>query len=244
MKVFGKILPILLFSLALNTSVDAQEKPYFVDGFHGGVYGHYPLRTYTGYMTGLLEKYPEWKMCLEIEPETWDSVMVAAPEDYRIFRDRVIKSDRVEYTNPTYAQPYCYNITGESLIRQFDYGIRKLREHFPDMRFNTYAVEEPCFTSSLPAILKGFGFRYASTKCPNTCWGGYAAATGGELINWIGPDGTSILTSPRHEVESLGDNVWTTIANANSSKYVQACRDAGFKHVIGMCYQDAGWEHA
>lgn len=243
MKIFGKILPIVLFSLALNASVGAQEKPYFVDGFHGGVYGHYPLKTYTGYMTGLLEKHPEWKMCLEIEPETWDSVRVAAPEDYRIFRDQVIKSGRVEYTNPTYGQPYCYNITGESLIRQFDYGIRKLREHFPDICFNTYAVEEPCFTSSLPAILKGFGFKYASTKCPNTCWGGYAAATGGELINWIGPDGTSILTSPRHEVESLGNDVWTTIANANSSEYVKACRDAGFKHVIGMCYQDAGWEH-
>ena len=22
--------------------------------------------------------------------------------------------------------------------------------------------------------------------CPNTCWGGYTAAYGGELVNWVG----------------------------------------------------------
>jgi len=243
MKIIGRfLLPFAICAIASLSSA-AQEKPYFVDGFHGGVYGHYPLKTYTGYMTRLLEQNPDWRFCLEIEPETWDSVMVAAPEDYRIFRDKTIRSPRVEYTNPTYGQPYCYNISGESLIRQFDYGIRKLREHFPEIEFHTYAVEEPCFTSSLPAILKGFGFKYASTKCPNTCWGGYAAPTGGELINWIGPDGTSILTSPRHDVEELGSNVWTTIANFNQKKYVDACRESGFKHVVGMCYQDAGWEY-
>ena len=241
MKTLIKYLALTFACIIGSLSSLAQEKPYFVDGFHGGVYGHYPLKTYTGYMMGLLDKYPDWKMCLEIEPETWDSVKVAAPLDYARFRDEIIMDSRVEYTNPTYAQPYCYNITGESLIRQFHYGIRKLREHFPDIEFSTYAVEEPCFTSSLPAVLKGFGFKYASTKCPNTCWGGYAAPTGGELINWIGPDGTSILTSPRHEVEALGNNVWTTISNNNSQRYVDACRDAGFKHVVGMCYQDAGW---
>lgn len=231
----------VLLLIFTTVAVWAQEKPYFVDGFHGGVYGHYPLKTYTAYMLDLLDEHPDWRMCLEIEPETWDSVKVAAPADYQRFKARVISDPRIEYTNPTYAQPYCYNISGESLIRQFEYGIKELRGHFPDMEFSTYAVEEPCFTSALPAILKGFGFKYASTKCPNTCWGGYAASTGGELINWIGPDGTSILTSPRHDVERLGDNVWTTIANNNSQEYVDACRNAGFKHVVGMCYQDAGW---
>ena len=240
MKRSGRFIAVVLLFVAALAS-RAQEKPYFVDGFHGGVYGHYPLETYTGYMLDLLDRYPAWKMCLEIEPETWDSVKVAAPKDYERFKARVTSDPRIEYTNPTYGQPYCYNISGESLIRQFEYGIKELRGHFPEMQFHTYAVEEPCFTSALPAILKGFGFSYASTKCPNTCWGGYAASTGGELINWIGPDGTSILTSPRHDVERLGDNVWTTIANANSPEYVQACKDAGFRHVVGMCYQDAGW---
>lgn len=61
-----------------------QEKVWFVDGFHGGVYGHYPM-SYTGFMTDRLEKHPDWKISLEIEPETWDTVKVRTPEDYRRF---------------------------------------------------------------------------------------------------------------------------------------------------------------
>ena len=219
------------------------QKPYFVDGYHGGVYGHYPLEWKTRFITSSLEQYPEWRICLEIEPETWDSVAVHTPADYEQMK-RWASSPRVEFTNPTYAQPYCYNISGEILIRQFSYGIRKVHEHFPDVEFVTYAVEEPCFTSCLPQILKLFGYKYATLKCPNTCWGGYAAPYGGETVNWIGPDGSSILTSPRYECEQLVQNsVWQTTAWGNQGIYLRACREAGIKHPVGMCFQDAGWRN-
>lgn len=233
---------VFFAALGLSGISNAQTKLYFVDGFHGGVYGHYPMQTYTTFMSDLIDKYQDWSMCIEIEPETWDTVKVATPDAYRRFQKDIVTNERVEFTNPSYAQPYCYNIQGESLIRQFEYGIKKIHQHFPGVTFSTYAVEEPCFTSALPQILKGFGFKYASLKNPNTCWGGYAAAHGGELVNWIGPDGTSILTSPRHEIEDLtADDVWSTTANGNSAEYFKKALDAGFKHPVGMCYQDAGW---
>lgn len=219
------------------------QKAYFVDGYHGGVYGHYPLEWKTRFITSSLERYPEWRICLEIEPETWDSVAVRTPADYERMKQWAT-SERVEFTNPTYAQPYCYNISGESLIRQFSYGIKKVRQHFPDVEFVTYAVEEPCFTSCLPQILNLFGYKYATLKCPNTCWGGYAAPYGGETVNWIGPDGSSILTSPRYECEDLVQNsVWQTTAWGNQEIYLKACREAGIKHPVGMCFQDAGWRN-
>lgn len=222
-------------------SQQKEGRAMFVDGFHGGVYGHYPLKTYTGYMADQLEKHPGWSICLEIEPETWDSVMVAAPADYLRLREHV-KTGRAEFTNPTYAQPYMYNISGESIIRQFEYGIRKTLEYFPEAEFLTYAVEEPCFTSCLPQILKGFGFKYASLKCPNTCWGGYYAPVEGELVNWTGPDGSVILCSPRYSFEELSrQNVFSTNANNNCSEYLGAAEAAGFHHPVGMTYQDAGW---
>lgn len=216
---------------------------YFVDGYHGGIYGHYPVKWKTRFIVDQLKRHPEWKIGLEIEPETWDTVRVRTSEAYRDFVE-ILKGGRVEFTNPTYAQPYCYNISGESLIRQFAYGIEKLRQHFPDASFTTYAVEEPCFTSCLPAVLKGFGFKYASLKCPNTCWGGYMAPYGGQLVNWIGPDGTSILTVPRYGCEELEQNsVWQTTAWDNSPRYLDACREAGIDNPVGMCYQDAGWRN-
>ena len=99
-------------------------------------------------------------------------VQIQTPGAYRQLKN-VVVTKQVEFTNPTYAQPYCYNISGESIIRQFQYGIAKINKHFPGVTFTTYSVEEPCFTSCLPQILKLFGFKYAVLKCPNTCWGGY-----------------------------------------------------------------------
>jgi alpha-mannosidase len=149
---------------------------------------------------------------------------------------------RVEYINPAYGQSYLYNISGESIIRQFYYGMRKLRQHFPGLVFSTYSSEEPCFTSALPQILRSYGFQYASLKNPNTCWGGYTRAYGGELVNWVGPDGTRVLTVPRYAVEALKPHsTWETIASNNSVGYVLSAFHAGISHPVGMCLQDAGW---
>ncbi|MCD8166495.1 MAG: alpha-mannosidase [Bacteroides sp.] len=230
----------VLLSCVVYTLVYGQQV-YFVDGYHGGIYGHYPVEWKTSYMMDLLSEYPWWRMGLEIEPETWDTVAVRTPEDYERFC-RIATDKRVEFTNPAYAQPYCYNVSGESIIRQFGYGIQSIRNHFPEVEFVTYAVEEPCFTSSLPQILTQFGFRYAVLKCPNTCWGGYTAPYGGELVNWTGPDGSSILTVPRYACEELEPNsVWQTTVWGNETGYLQACFKAGIEHPVGMTYQDAGW---
>ena len=234
---------LALVSVVVIVPANAQQA-YFADGYHGGVYGHYPLDWYTQFLVDQLEQHPQWCIGLEIEPETWDSVRVHTPEAYQQFRHMVETSHRIEITNPSYAQSYLYPIAGESIIRQFQYGMRKLREHFPTAAFTTYAVEEPCFTSQLPQILTQLGFRHAVLKCPDTCWGGYTEPFGGELVNWIGPDGTSMLSVPRYACEALQENsVWQTIAWKNSPQYLRACRQAGIQNPIGMCYQDAGWKY-
>lgn len=232
----------LLAVLFFYGNLFSQQKAYFVDGYHGGVYGHYPMWV-TQFMVDKLTEHPEWQLGLEIEPETWDTVKVKEPVAYNNFKN-IATDKRVEFTNPAYAQPYCYNISGESIIRQFEYGIKKIHQHFPDVTFTTYSVEEPCFTSSLPLILRLFGFKYAVLKSPNTCWGGYTAPYGGQLVNWIGTDGTAILTVPRYASEELEDNsTWQTKAWDNSEAYLKASFNQGIENPVGMCYQDAGWKN-
>jgi len=236
------ILITILSVLFFCDNVFSQQQAYFVDGYHGGIYGHYPMWV-TQFMVDKLTQHPEWRIGLEIEPETWDTIKVKEWIAYNNLKN-IVTDKRIEFTNPTYAQPYCYNISGESLIRQFEYGIKKIHQHFPDVTFTTYSAEEPCFTSSLPQILRLFGFKYAVLKCPDTCWGGYTAAYGGELVNWIGPDGTSMLTVPRYACEALEDNsTWQTKAWSNSDSYLKACFNYGIKNPAGMCYQDAGWKN-
>jgi len=234
----------IFFLITLSLTGLKAQTAYFIDGYHGGIYGHYP-QGQTGFIVDMLRKYPEWKINIEVEPETWDVVRQRDPEAYNafieLFKDQS-ENGRIEYINPAYGQSYFYCINGESVIRQFSYGIDLVRKHFPEAVFTTYSAEEPCFTSCLPAILKSFGFLYASTKNPNTMWGGYTRAYGGELVNWIGPDGTKILTVPRYACEDFQPrSTWQTMAWYNSKDYINRCLQAGIENPVGMCIQDAAW---
>ncbi|MCR8559559.1 glycosyl hydrolase [Mucilaginibacter sp. BJC16-A38] len=239
-----KLLLLVVLLVNLAGTVSAQ-KAYFIDGYHGGVYGGYP-DNFTRFMVDMLNKHPDWRINIEIEPETWDKAKLVDPAAYNEFKALAADQSangRIEFINPAYAQSYLYNISGESIIRQFSYGIKKIKMHFPDAVFSTYSTEEPCFTSALPQILRSFGYKYASLKNPNTCFGGYAAAHGGELVTWIGPDGTGITTAPRYGVEKLSTkSTWQTIGWENSPAFVNASYADGIKHPIGMTIQDAGWK--
>jgi len=237
-------LVLILLLTGLSAGVSAQQA-YFIDGFHGGVYGGYP-DNFTRFMVDQLKKHPEWKINIEIEPETWDKAKIvdsAAYNEFKALANDQSAAGRIEFINPSYAQSYLYNISGESIIRQFSYGIKNVRSHFPGAIFTTYSSEEPCFTTALPQILKSFGFKYASLKNPNTCFGGYTAAHGGELVSWVGPDGTAITTSPRYGMEKLSDkSTWQTIGWENSPVFVKGAYADGIKHPVGMTIQDAGWK--
>ncbi|HWD89673.1 MAG TPA: glycoside hydrolase family 38 C-terminal domain-containing protein [Mucilaginibacter sp.] len=236
---------LAMLGLAVPLSARSQDTTYYIDGYHGGVWGHYPDWN-TRFMVDMLKKHPYWNINLEIEPETWDRAARVDPVAYSEFRSMISGSGytgRIEYVNPAYAQSYLFNIDGESIIRQFAYGMKMLRSHFPGITFTSYSSEEPCFTSALPQILTSFGIKYASLKNPNTCFGGYTRAHGGELVSWEGPDGGRILTVPRYENEKLlPGSTWQTIAWNNSPQYIQSSFGAGIKHPIGMTLQDAGWK--
>lgn len=243
----AKIVSLTLL-LACGIVINARcQTAYFIDGYHGGIWGHYPDWN-TRFMADQLVKNPNWKINLEIEPETWADTKgkdSAAYHDFqKLFEDQSAATERIEYVNPDYAQSYLFDIEGESIISQFYYGIKMIRKNFPTAVFPAYSSEEPCFTSALPQILTSYGFKYASLKNPNTCWGGYTTAYGGEIINWVGPDGTKIIASPRYAVEALQPgSTWQTIAWGNSNSYIQACLAAGIKHPVAMTIQDAGWKN-
>jgi alpha-mannosidase len=241
-----KLYTVICFMLLFATRSSAQQTAYFIDGYHGGVWGHYPAN-YTSFIVEQLKAHPNWKINLEIEPETWAMAKAKDEQGYKdiqaLFADQSIATRRIEYVNPAYGQSYMYNISGESIIRQFAYGMETIRQHFPTAVFTTYSSEEPCFTSALPQILKSFGYKYASLKNPNTLWGGYTRAHGGERVNWIGPDGTALPTVPRYAIEALKPgSTWETIGNSNSKTFMNAAFAVGIQHPVGFVLQDAGWK--
>jgi alpha-mannosidase len=246
LKITGKVFTALCFFMLMGTTSIAQQKAYFIDGYHGGFWGHYPVN-YTSFIVEQLKAHPNWKINLEIEPETWAMAKAKDEQGYKdlqaLFADQNIATRRIEYVSPAYGQSYMYNISGESIIRQFAYGMQTIRQHFSSAVFTTYSSEEPCFTSALPQILKSFGYKYVSLKNPNTLWGGYTRAFGGELVNWVGPDGTKLVTVPRYAMEDLKPgSTWETIGNNNGKPFINAAFAAGIKHPVGFTLQDAGWK--
>ncbi|MCF7973129.1 MAG: hypothetical protein K9N55_04910 [Phycisphaerae bacterium] len=230
--------------LFLLPAASQAQTAYFADGYHGGIYGHYPMWQ-AKFMVDKLTEYPDWKINLEIEPETWDRVKAEDADNLtrlQAYYTQTGRFGRIEFVNPAYAQPYAYNISGESLIRHFTYGMAKTRVHFPDAAFLTYACEEPCFTSCLPQILTSLGFKYAVMRNPDTCWGGYTTAFGNDLVRWKASDGSSMLTVPRYACEGLVQgSTWQTESWNNSDAFIKACFDSGVHYPVGMCFQDAGW---
>ncbi len=243
-----KLKSIIVFCsfLVLSATINTHgQDAYFADGYHGGIYGHYPMWQ-TGFLVDKLTANPEWMVNLEIEPETWDVVKEKDPQKYhrlqKYFAD-TLNDHRIEFVNPAYAQPYCFNISGESIIRHFAYGIDKVKQHFPQATFKTYSCEEPCFTSCLPQLLCSFGYKYAVLRNPDTCWGGYTSPFGKDLVNWISSDGSSIPTVPRYACEELEEgSTWQTASWDNSKEFIKSCFDDGIKYPVGMCFQDAGWK--
>jgi len=215
---------------------------YYIDGYHGGVDGHMPPDSLRNVLDGL-DKFPNWKVSFEIEPYSWAVFAKSDPKSIERLAHHLADSSpaaRVEIVSGCYGQAYMWNASGESNIRQIAFGLAELRAAFPDIVVDTYAVQEPCWTSCLPQLLKSFGYKRAVLK-NSTCWGGYHAPTVDvDLIHWIGSDGTAITTVPRYTIEYLVPPA--TMAGAQPTPaFIDRGHEVGVEHPSGTTLQDMGW---
>jgi alpha-mannosidase len=214
---------------------------YFVDGYHGGIKGHMTLGSWADVIRQL-ENTPNWKISLDIEPISWDALRRTDPSSYAKLKRYLLDTaePRMEMVAGSYAQPFGWVIGGESNIRHLIRGREIIREHFPGLTVDTYATQEPCWSSSLPQILRSLGYRRAVLKNPGTAWGGYAAGIDCETVLWTGPDGTSIPCVPRYACEELL-KCWETEAGYMEQPFVDKCISQGIAHPAGSFLQDLGW---
>jgi Alpha-mannosidase len=217
------------------------KKAYFVDGYHGGIKGHMPLGSWADVIRRL-EQNPGWKLCLDIEPISWEVLRRTDPRSYEAIKRHLLDdAGRVEMVAGSYAQPYGWVIGGESNIRHLIRGQEIVQEHFPGIIVDTYATQEPCWSSSYPQILRSLGYKRAVLKNPGTAWGGYASGTNHEMVLWVGPDGSSIPCVPRYTCEELL-NCWESEAGYMKPEFVDKCIAQGIANPVGSFLQDLGWQ--
>jgi alpha-mannosidase len=215
---------------------------YYVDGYHGGIDGHMPPDSLRNVLDGL-DKFPTWKVSFEIEPYSWAVFAERDPQSVDRLKKHLADASpasRVELVSGAYGQAYAWNASGESNIRQLAYALAELRAAFPGVVVDTYAVQEPCWTSCLPQLLKSFGYRRAVLK-NSTCWGGYhAPMLDADLVHWLGPDGSRISAVPRYSFEQLVPPA-TTLGSQPTIAFIDRCAEAGIAHPAGTTLQDMGW---
>jgi alpha-mannosidase len=215
---------------------------YYADGYHGGVRGHMPAGCWRDILNSL-RRLPDWKLSLDVEPASWNVLRREDPEAYaeiKAYLDSQPLDARIEIVGDTFSQPYGWAVGGESNIRQLIRGREIIRAHFPNAALQTYAVQEPCWSSCLPQILLSLGFAGAVLKDPGTAWAGYSAGFNADLVNWVGPDGSAIPTVPRYACENLLE-VYETESVEGTSEFSRKCVANGIPHPAGMCFQDLGW---
>lgn len=225
-----------------------METLYFIDGYHGGIRGHMPEGSWQDILHAL-QRWRSWKISLEIEPESWEYLRRHDVYTYSRLQDFVGAADsanRVEFIGGSYAQPFCWAVNGESNIRQLLCGIALTKKHFTKIEIDTYAVQEPCFTSALPQILTKMGFRRMSLKNP-TAWGGYMEKMSGEIVHLKSADGSRIPAVPRYLCEELIGCSATEASGydySSISAFAEKCAANGITAPAGMCLQDLGWSSA
>ena len=199
-----------------------------MDGYHGGVRGHMPEGCWRDILSAMRE-FPDWKISLDVEASLWEVLRRQDPQAYEelaaYLKDRSSNA-RVEMVAGTFAQPYGWAISGESNFRQLQRGLQVIQQQFPGIEVLTYAVQEPCWASCLPQILRSFNFDGAALKDASTAWGGYAAGLDADLFHWIGPDGTPITTVPRYAVEKL-QKVYETESVDATAEFSEKCVEHG-----------------
>lgn len=243
LQIFSAAVAGLASRSAAASIIDAATPTlYYMDGYHGGIRGHMPPGSWRDILNALAE-FPRWKISLDIEPSSWEVLKRDDPPAFaelaQLLHDHS-SAARVEMVAGTFAQPYGWAIRGESNIRQLQRGLEVIHEQFGEISVSTYAVQEPCWASCLPQILKSLRFDGAALRDASTAWGGYAAGKDAELVHWIGPDGTAIATVPRYAIEKL-QSVYETESVDATAEFSRRCVEHGIQHPSGNCFQDLGW---
>ncbi|OXS53732.1 hypothetical protein B1A99_29205 [Cohnella sp. CIP 111063] len=145
------------------------------------------LTRLVGKLLTILEQDPEYvSFHLDGQSSVLDDYLEVHPEDRERLK-RCISDGKIK-VGPWYVQPDEALVSGESLIRNFQLGIRMAEEMGGSQRFG-YLPDMFGHISQLPQILAGFDMKEA------VFWrglGDVAAKSGTELL-WQGADGTTMF---------------------------------------------------
>lgn len=164
----------------------------------------------------LMKEYPEFKFT-QSQPQLYEYLKEDYPEIYKEIKKR-IKEGRWEPTGGMWVEPDCNLPSGESLIRQFLFGMRFFKKEFNKTPKILWCPDSFGYSWALPQIIKGCGLEYFLTA--KMSWNYYNRFPNDTFI-WQGIDGSKVLayciTTP------IDERFLTTYNGVISPENVKGC---------------------
>ena len=137
----------------------------------------------------LMKQYPEYRF-MSSQPQLYQYVKQNAPEIYEQIKQRIAEG-RWEAEGGMFVEADCNLSSGESLVRQFLYGMRFFKKEFGVENRILWLPDVFGYSAALPQIMKKVGIEYFMTT--KISWNGYNKMPY-DSFYWKGIDGTKILT--------------------------------------------------
>jgi len=207
------------------------------DGWYKGIIPHF----FREYVFEMLKKNSWLKIALELDGYTFEDAMKKAPHFIEELK-KWISSGQLEIVDGTYSQPYAFIISGESNIRQLQYGKEATKRALGiDVKF--LLKQEAYFHPQLPQILKEMGYKGVIMR---TYWPHYGQAPAIDVhrVLWEGLDGTKIDTVPNYKITDKLPP-WNPLPSSDTQEEI---RQAGITHPfittmpdLGRCVSHLRW---
>jgi alpha-mannosidase len=136
-----------------------------------------------------MEQYPEYKF-MSSQPQLYAFLKEKEPELYEKVKEKV-KEGRWEVDGGMWLEADCNIPSGESLVRQFLYGEKFIREEFGKKSKTLWLPDVFGYSAALPQILKKCGIKYFFTT--KLDWNQYNKMPHDTFL-WKGIDGSEVLT--------------------------------------------------
>lgn len=247
---------------------DSEEKmlAYYVLGYHGSVYvchwlgGHSTTETlgwmkdgwYRGciprfFQKGVFQKLQEHKWfraCLEIDGYSFDDMRKRVP-DFLEELKKWVNTGRLEISDGTYSQPYSFIISGESNIRQYQYGMEATKQAL-GVNIKYHVQQEAGFHPQLPQIFKGMNYEGVVLRIHWGHWG-WPLPIREHKIFWEGLDGTKIEAIPPYGADPPYASPFPW--DPNLEKKVGEMKEWNIKYplvswVPDVCFEVWSWRYA
>lgn len=144
----------------------------------------------------LMEEYPDYHF-MSSQPKLYSFVKERHPEMYQRIKDRV-KEGRWEPEGGMWVEADCNLTSGESLVRQFQFGKRFFKEEFGVENKILWLPDVFGYSAALPQIMKKCGIEYFMTT--KLAWNEFDKHPYDSFL-WEGIDGSRIFT---HLITTLG----------------------------------------